>query len=269
MATYLSGSSSNINVIVNDSNVTIGDQLAANELPRIAYNGPAAVDIEPLPGKPSVVRLVLQDDRQRSFSGVLPVSIPNDLDVGSEAPNTIYYIYVIPDPTNDNLLVGKVSTNPPATGPVGSTNFGFLGAVHNDASSNLVQFRHTAKDRFFIDDRVEVEDFTHPVTPDSSPVAVDLSSFVPVTAEEAWFVARLRVQGSSNSGIVYFYVDGSQSLGHHDFIQVEPGVTNMQRKIIIPLPGAVKQFYREINESSGDLDLYQLHLIGWIDGYLA
>lgn len=223
------------------------------------------VEISAAPGQPSTMALVLSDGKQRSFDGVLSLSPASDLDVGSEAPDTVYYPHAVPDPADDDAFIGKLSVS--SINPTGFPISKYLGAVINDGSSDLIKFSQIGPE-FFIHDRVEVENFADPIVDDVSPVAVALANFVPLTAGIAMFAARMRAQVGA-AGTVYFYVDGSEAVGHHDFIQVEAGATNMQRRIVMPLPQTPRRIFRKIDETAGDLSLYQLHLIGWVDENLV
>lgn len=60
-----------------------------------------------------------------------------DLDTGSEAASTTYYIYAIGSATTDTAFTVKISTS--STVPNGVTYYKRLGSFYNDSSSNIAQ----------------------------------------------------------------------------------------------------------------------------------
>lgn len=61
----------------------------------------------------------------------------SDIDTGSEASATTYYIYAIATATSDETATFKISTN--SSAPTGITYYKRLGSFYNDASSNITQ----------------------------------------------------------------------------------------------------------------------------------
>lgn len=61
----------------------------------------------------------------------------SDLDTGSEASSTTYYVYAIASATTDTAFTVKISAS--STAPSGVTYYKRLGSFYNDASSNITQ----------------------------------------------------------------------------------------------------------------------------------
>lgn len=72
---------------------------------------------------------------------------PLGLDTGAEAADTWYYIYAIPDPSDDSQFSAVASANSPTQiGGSGPTAFGvhrFLGSFKNDSGMDILQFFRT------------------------------------------------------------------------------------------------------------------------------
>jgi len=64
----------------------------------------------------------------------------SDLDTGSEAPSTTYYVYAIAASASDTTATFKISTS--ATSPSGVTYYKYLGQFYNNSSSDMEQIKN-------------------------------------------------------------------------------------------------------------------------------
>lgn len=259
--------------LVDDLNRIIGamyaESVGDDQPPHLERVDVSSVRVIPSPSSPAEIRLTLQDFKQRTFDSPLILSLPGSLDVGSEASDTWYYAYAIPSPLDsEGSLIGVLSANPPNVGPTGNTSlFRYLGAVRNDGSSDLLKFSQAGA--FFKYHSIQpVQSLgAGGIATEGSPVAVALSSIIPETAEDALLVCRLSAQ-AGGTGMVKLFVDGSETDPQFDFVRAKNG-GNMERSILILVPTVPKQVFRQLQETSGQLDTYDLDCVGWFDSYLG
>ena len=132
---------------------TQGVASADTTRPYLAYVSTSQVTLGPWPGG-GAIRLTCQDGKQRTLAAAatwdITVAGEGGRDTGSEAASTWYYLYAVPKAANDDELVPISSTTAPTVGgPSGYTNYLYCGAVRNDGSSDLKNFRHCASGLFF------------------------------------------------------------------------------------------------------------------------
>jgi hypothetical protein len=155
-----------------------------------------------------IVVLENSDGIAKRFSGLnetidITASGANGLDTGSEANSTWYHVWAIgkDDGTLDALL--SASSSAP-TLPSGYTYKGYLGAIYNDSSGNLIsiyQQNHEVQRQF-------LQVLTNGTQ--SNFTAIDLSTAVPPTAKKALIAAEAFVSsGTVSNGFVGFVSEGS------------------------------------------------------------
>lgn len=90
--------------------------------------------------------LVRRNTASLTWSLANPVG-PLGLDQGTEAANSGYYVYAVPDPNDATMFSAVASTRSPiqvgGLGPVGYGVHRYLGAARNDGASNLLGFSRT------------------------------------------------------------------------------------------------------------------------------
>jgi hypothetical protein len=249
----------------------IGSEVSDDRLPRLSYGGPTLVDIIPIPGNPSASAVILMPDKSfRVLS--FPVSFnpssvgPGGLDVGSEAPSTFYYLYAVPtNPTGDVLHI-RGSVNPPTVGPTGFSVSRYLGAIYNDSSSDILPFLSRGSKVRLASAQIIQQLSGVGISTEGSPVAVDLSAFVPLTAGAVILEASLKGTGGAD-GMVELYINGFQSFNSH--LQIQSTDTEWNFEIAeFETPGTPKKIYRRFEEFVGNLDTFCLLCLGWVDEWL-
>jgi hypothetical protein len=169
-------------------------------LPRLTWTDAATISVAAWPGSPASVSVELQDGKSRSFTGAIaftPASTgEGGLDTGSEGASRWYYLYLVPKAADDDALVVRGSMSAPATGPTDYTNFSYIGAVYNDAGSNIRRFVHTDGSRFmWLSRDIHVSGAAW----DASPQRTDI--VVPATSSAAYLWLFIQVNASGTGSI--------------------------------------------------------------------
>jgi len=150
-------------------------------------------------------------------SGILTPNIEvlgvNGLDIGSEAGDTWYYIWVIADSTLVNpkpvASLLSLSSTSPTMMPLGYDKKRLIGAVRNDGSSHFYDYytTSTGKDRLFL--WREEKSVLNVLDGGTSSAWMDLnlSEFVPPISTLAYINTLFR--GSNNDDYVEFRPEGS------------------------------------------------------------
>jgi hypothetical protein len=99
---------------------------------RIAYASASSVTISA--GEVTCSNTLDTVHRMRRNTAAVTLSFPTDLDTGSEAANTTYYVYAVAD-ADATTFTGVISAS--ATAPTGVTYYQNLGSFKNNASSNI------------------------------------------------------------------------------------------------------------------------------------
>ena len=240
--------------------------------PCCVYKTAATVEIHAHPGFTSAVSRVLPDGATRSFTAPLTWNITASGEggkyTGVEAPNTWYYLYLVPKQADDTKLDVISGTDPPDTGPgVGYPIFEYLGAVHNDASGNLRKFYQTGK-RFTYANRLNV--LTSAGVFDVSPTPLPMANFVPDTASEAFLQAAVGGPLAAEATLL-LWIDGEQA-GGFDYKAVLRAATLGGHSVCLegalPTPTSPKQLYYLRKQISGTFDQCELDVLGWVDDSL-
>lgn len=245
---------------------------ASTPLPQLTWSSATLVNVAPAPGCPTTVRVVQQDDVQRSFLGTISFNpslgaVDGGLDTGSESGNTWYYLYMVPSAANQAVLAIRGSVTPPSTGPTGYTKWTYIGAVRNDGSSNIMGFFHS-KNRF---DYAYGPQFLYESAPTTgSLVTTALADYVPLTCSfvyfnlSAWpYNYRMHVTYlASASGVGWnWFRDGINQGGWG-------GNKNWVAGAPLPTPGTPKQVTHWETLVGGNNQNQTRHVHGWIDGWV-
>lgn len=204
--------------------ITMGDNilLSGTALSTTAASAPAAIysnlKVTVSSATQAVITansVILRNSSGHSFSAnsvnvtaAITSSGANGLDTGAEASNTWYYTYVIYNPTTTTVasLISASSTSP--TLPSGYTYFARVGAIRNDASSNLYRTLQAGN-------RVQYVVGTNPTAnlaiangsagtfSETTPTyaSVSISNFVPPTASVIAVLANNRYGNNSIVGV--------------------------------------------------------------------
>jgi hypothetical protein len=233
--------------------------------PKLTWASASSITCAAAPGAPSAtVAMVCQDGITRSFTGSLSFSPATSgeggLDIGAEGANAWYYLYLVPSAADDLVFVLVGSTSAPATGPSGYTNFRYVGAVRNNASSNLLKFYQDGP-AFALASTIEIEGGNSSAYT-NGPTAISLAAYIPDTASGA----SLWERHMGLDADFLFFVDGDQAGAQ--CLQNKSGSGSVEvystAEAVIPTPTSPKQFYR----TSTNTKYRTLQVNGWVDGYL-
>lgn len=161
-----------------------------------------SIDFASRPGQPSTNRLLLSDNKLRSFSGTLAWRHSNlVLDLGWDEENShtggdkwIWW-YIVPRSDNDKLLTVVASDNPPSSGPAGRSPFKVCWVDYR-LSGNMLKLRQTGN-RFDHTYRDVYADYD--VSDESAYSSFALNNFVPETASIARLYHRSVIYGTQAS----------------------------------------------------------------------
>jgi len=159
------------------------------------------------------------------------------------------------------------SVTDPRTGPTGYANWTYVGAVRNDAGSNLLAFYHWG-DRFDLMDQVVVAIDASPTV--GSNVVTALASFVPVSASHALYWLKCYVAGVW--GTVHYYLDGftaSDWWGWPTGTWTTAGNRNFVPNYY-PTPTIPKSVTHKLTNDGGAcaFSAAERDVSGWLDGFL-
>lgn len=243
------------------------------ELPTLRRTGDATISVLPDFGEDGgITRITLQDGYQRIVSNNLSWDFANGvadlgLDTGAEAANTWYYLYLIPKSGNNGMLSVRASVTPPPVGLTGYSNWKYIGSFYNDAGSRIRRFNQRGSDVF---SWLQERDLFNVTSADGSPVALPLTSFVPVTADSVRCNGYYS-PGVGSYGYLYYFVDGYTSAA---FTNVGGGNTTATNTFVVdiplpnPPPSVVKQIYRQVVIGTGSINGCKTTVLEWSDGYL-
>lgn len=132
----------------------------------------------------------------------------NGLDTGAEASDTWYYIYLILNPTTEEVagLLSASATSP--TLPSGFTKKRLVGAVRNDGSGDFRQFEQ-------VGEKVHLSDDTRLFDSSVGSASVDCSSYVPALIAADFFgcfrAAKTGGFATGQEEVFISYVSGGQT----------------------------------------------------------
>jgi hypothetical protein len=255
---------------LNELEVHLSALAAGVRPPRIEYVSDSVVEINTPPGA-QYATIILQDNIRRIIETVEQVDLlnsgPGGIDTGVVVANSFYYIYGIQSTTEAYGLDLIASLSPPTSGPLGYAYYRHLGAIRTDAKKRILKFDQYGAN-FSLRVMRSVEAKQGYVADVEGLHEVDMSQLIPATAASCVMVARLRAE-QSGSGTLRFYVDGSQSEGHHDYLQTSSIDTDVMMKTLqMPTPTTPKKIYRHLELGGQGILYYSLDLNGWKDGYL-
>jgi len=255
--------------------VVLADAPWDTPLPQLTWSSTTLVNVAAEPDQNALIRETLQDNVQRTFSGTITFNpaagaVDGGLDTGVEGPSTWYYLYLVPSTGSNAVLAVRGSVTDPRTGPTGYTTWKYIGAVRNDAGSNLLSFWHW-RNRFDYQTMIQVAYDASPTV--GSLVATDLSAYVPVTASHARYGLSCTTAG--NYGTVQFFIDGftGVAIGYMRFYCG----TNAGGYVLdddyfpnsVPTPTIPKSVTHKLtNAGCAFTKLYRV-VNGWHDGWLT
>lgn len=239
--------------------------------PILTYNTVTLIDIE-APHGYAACRRTFQDGVSRSFA-VAPTfnpalgAVEGGLDVGVEAPSVWYNLYLVPTAADDALLCVRGSLANPNVGPAGYANFEYIGAVYNDAGSNLLDFHHEGGSQFKWEAQMLIVN-AGPVGPDGATVDTDLTAFVPWAATSVLLYGDL--EGPAG-GTTYEWRFLMHAVGNEN---VHLEVRNASTICILEWDQAIhtpQHIWRQLVRTAGaavNAQVTQLYTNGWDDGWL-
>lgn len=178
----------------------------------------------------------------------ITASAANGLDTGAEAADTWYYVYCIYNPAT-NVLAGLLSLSATApTLPSGSTYSRLIGAVRNDGSSDLIDFRQIGKRMFYMARQEAYNNYNAAATYESK----SLSSFVPPSRAPIAYVSTLQT-GTGASNLVVS-IDGTND---YATTSVNSGTNASSGAPVIEVP-VVSQavYFKETTATASQWDVF-------------
>lgn len=233
--------------------------------------------IEPQPGTGNTCRVPLNDGKIRSFTGFLELDVDGTgeggLDTGTLAEQ-IYYVYLIPDAGDDDLLnVVFSNTDPISGGPTGFPAYRYIGALRAflgttgwnpiDQLGSIHFYRRTTSWPHLITQAG--------VTPTASVWnTLSLADGCPVTAGAVSITGGLDHDAAGASILVVATESGVPIYTPSGFATAEPfiqaqgtSMAHMQRTY----PYIDGNLYYNWVQVNGPLD-YELAITGWDDAFL-
>ena len=135
------------------------------------------------------------------------------LDTGSEASDTWYYLYAIPNGSTFSIIASTRSPLDGTPGPVGHSTYKYVGSFYNNSTSVITEFTHTGENKILfrsIQWYWNLEDDTD--TENNTAIdAFHTSPHIPKTSLMATVTIRIDKQGVS--GWSAFIVGGCQVVG--------------------------------------------------------
>jgi hypothetical protein len=259
----------NAQATANSANLKATQALTSTPRPSLDYTSVTVITAN-LPDGYAMARFTFQDGLSRSFT-VAPTFNPSlgavegGLDVGAEQASKWYYLYLVPTVANDALLCVRGSLNNPSVGPNGYTNFKYIGAVYNDAGSNLLGFHHDRSRRFYLETLNLVYN-AGPVGPDVLRVTNDLSAFIPWTASAAFLYADLEGPAGGTTLEWHFYMHAAG--GDYVHMEVRGSSTLCIFPFVMPIH-VIQTTYRQLLRPAGGGNATLSYGVnGWEDGWL-
>lgn len=249
----------------------VSNVLEKGNLPLLEYNSASVVDIVAAPGKSNTALAKLSDDK--IYTATLPLTMNittsgvGGLDTGSEASDTWYYLYLVPDGNGGDIcdVVASV-TYPDGGGPTGFSAWKYIGYIRNNDSSNIIPFVHFDGNRF----QMWIGSISLGTGTDASPVQLDLSSYIPKTAVAIDAEGFLRMNSTGTSCSLALYPSGFQSfplIGLYIWASGNVADHESQRGIVA-VPDSSQEVYYQKNVVTGTVSESYLRIMCAIDGWL-
>ena len=171
--------------------------------------------------------LVMNDGNLYTNSSAVTWDITSDLDTGSEATGTHYYLYAIPDGANWTV-VGSVAA--PTTGPSGESIWAYLGCVTNNTDGDILKFNQYGSNilyrnsvKIYANVNTDVEDDllvldSLAVTPPTTLTEIDCSDVIPVGASVGKFISAVDFDANTQG---YFTVGLNSSDDYYVFMDTQ------------------------------------------------
>lgn len=225
----------------------------------------------------------LPDGKQRKLEQGSYFNPTTNLDTGTEQSDVWYYLYLIPDVSDDDFLSVVGSLNSPETGPTGSIYFKYIGSVRNNSSGNFLRFYQNGS----------IFNYANKIEPDESrglissnfydpAVLLDISDVVPKTSSISLLNFYLSKDESAFDHVYgELFIDGyvdqvtTNDPSNQAFEYVLSGQSSYsyeQKNVQLPVPTSNKQIGYRIYKSIGSSVVPSDHgvfVLGWMDGYLT
>lgn len=253
-----------------------------SRLPQLEWGGVTRVNVVQSFGELDSY-FTLSDGKQRKLGTGLYFDPAYNLDTGTEQPNTWYYLYLIPNDSNDDLLNVVGSESSPEIGPTGYSYFKYIGVVRNNSSSNILRF-YQSNSTFNYANKIEPISSSG-LTPTSfydPAVTLDISDVIPKTSCISLLNFYLAKDDSAFDNIygelfIDGYIDSStvNTPSPNAFEYIESGQASYsyeQKDVHLPMPTSSKQLGYRVYKSFGssvEPSSHGIYVSGWIDGYLT
>lgn len=146
----------------------VGEEVADSALPLLKYVNTTRIEIRRryfLEGRGELAKYTLQDGKTRILNSIyvdFATSGIGGLDIGIKAVSTNYRIFLVPDPTDDDILAGVLSLNEATVGPDTSIghdgSFLYVGHCRNTNGNTLRRFYHAPNEgSFYFPERDEAD----------------------------------------------------------------------------------------------------------------
>lgn len=245
-----------------------GGFINPENIPLLSYSTASTVNVIPAPGAVSTFKARLNDGTRYKATGPLSVDLTvsglGGLDTGSEANSTWYYVYLVPSATAGVMDVVASATDPDGGGPTGYSIYRYIGSFYNDSSGDIREFFQVGN-RFY--------QYSNPgLTPSTTPftaAVLDISDYVPVTADAGIFQLKLD-NGVSGDGHQYWISpEPTASLTHVQTLGVASTTVMLHTEIpIITAQTIYHRLVQVLGGSSDPANFVELNVHAFIDGHL-
>jgi hypothetical protein len=247
-------------------------EIVPQDRPRLVWVNASTVNIIPPPGKTSM-QFFLTNGKKVVFNGTMTWRISSGLDAGTEAASTWYYLYIRIDPQTGAISpIGSLNNS----GPSGVPLYLYVGAVFNNATSDIDQFVQLNKDEFFWQAHKIIPGATIPTSGFHTNLSVALHpGFIPNTASAVWMYGVHNRSPGTGFGIWQeFKYPGQTTRLYGSFTT---GLTNFAENAMsvfmpVPISGANAQrfVYNSFREGGTDnMNFQQVSVTGWLDYFLT
>ena len=173
---------------------------------------------------------------------------PLGLDTGTNAANTWYYLYAIPDPNDDTKFTAVASTRSPTQvgglGPAGYSVNRFIGSFKNDSTPSIMRFFRLGPEVIWHAHFWWLYVCAGPQPAVNSWVAIDASPYEPVTANGVMTDGYYDAFGNAAFKF-YLSAGGTDSPGGQDFcVDWQQGASTC--RATVPTVGGVFSYYAEL-----------------------
>jgi len=257
-----------------------GEATTANSenVPFLEYSSASVVNVKALSGASTTLRMILNNGFVYSATSPLTVDMATtglggrEASSDPEAADTWYYIYAVPE-TSEFLDV-IASVNDPDTGPADYSAWKYLGAVRNDGSSDIKQFRQEGNEFFYITGGGSILSSGSPgdIEHETSYAEVSLANQVPDTCTYVQMSLYISIDPENPQAKwrINWSVDGT-NLFYILFAAGDISVSARDSNTWYMPVSSSKSIWRKRAREQGSLDLVWINygVLSWIDGWLT